>query len=177
MIQHTKKQTFRTGIYKGKQKGHPTHGRPSLQYQYVTTDDLHNFSISYLKDNQFKCSRCENRTHLIEHGLVICSECGLVLKAPPIHVGFEVDDLLPKRKVAATPSDFPPIEVSIEDTKKKRKKTKEAINQAHNNAYKKYKEQLSLLDVEVANDDLVHFDDINPLNPVYWRKRRIKQSN
>lgn len=99
----------------------------------------------------------------------------MFLKAPPIHTGFELDDLLPIKKIAPTPNDFPPIELTPEGNKKK-SRSQTAIKQAHENAYKKYQEQLSMIDVEVENEDVIKFAENDPLNPIYWRKhRKIRQ--
>ncbi len=137
---------------------------PSLSYQGVTHDDLHAFSISYLKDNQVKCPECSNTQNWIEHALNICSQCGLVLKAPPIHPGFVVDDLLPKRKVAATVQDFPVIDF----TKKKEKrqpKPSGAVKEAHDKAYQKYENETSVFFEEEDTND---YSKNDPMNPLYW---------
>lgn len=133
---------------------------PSLSYQGVTHDDLHAFSISYLKDNQVKCPECENKQNWIEHALNICSQCGLVIKAPPIHPGYIVDDLLPKKKVAPTVQDL---------------NLTQDLKGAHELAYTKYQEQIAVIDEEVEQNDLLNFDDNDPLNPVYWRNRKQKK--
>jgi hypothetical protein len=163
-IEKIKKQTFRTPYSKkGKQKTTAPQGAASslpLQYQHVTDEDLHLFSVAYLKDNQVKCPECENKQNWIEHALNICSECGLVIKAPPIHPGYIVDDLLPKKKVAPTVQDL---------------NLTEDLKGAHELAYTKYQEQIAVIDDEVEQNDLLNFDDNDPLNPVYWRNRKQKK--
>lgn len=165
-IKKDQRETFLTGNSKGKQKDPTGKVGPSLPYQYITEDDIFQFSISYLKDNQFKCPECGNRTHLIEHALSICSnpECGLVVKAPPIHPGYVVDDLLPIRKIAATVQDFPAIDFSKKGNKKRQPKPVKAIKQAHENAYKKYEQETG----HILQLDKGRFNENDPMNPTYW---------
>lgn len=124
-----------------------------------TSHDLPAFTISYLKDNQVKCPECSNKQNLIEHGLSICSECGLILKAPAIHPGYIVDDLLPKRKICATVQD---VNISTD------------LKGAYELAFMKYHEQIALIDIEVLQDDILNFTDSDPLNPAYWKHYKKK---
>lgn len=133
-IQKLKKQTFVRGKgKKGKQNTKSTlmGATSSLPYQYVTEEDLHNFSISYLKDNQIKCPECSTTQNQIEHGLNVCRACGLVLKAPSVHPGYVVDDNLPKWKVSCTVTDI---------------NLKKTLKEAHHLAYSHYWEQVEIID-------------------------------
>ncbi|AXN53398.1 hypothetical protein M1M16_gp17 [Methanobacterium virus Drs3] len=136
-----KRETFRTGKYKGRKKAPETGVSPS--YNYITLDDIYHFSTAYLKENGLKCPECSNTQNLVERGNLICAnpECGLILKAPIIHPGFTVPDLTPKKRIAPTVQDFPPIDLTNRKKGKKlRKKAKtlKEVKQAYQNAYIKY---------------------------------------
>jgi hypothetical protein len=167
-IQNMKNETFHTPIYKGNKQVH-TDG-PSLPYQYVTQDDLYDMSISYLKENSTKCPRCGCKENIVERGLLICAgpECGLVLKAPTIHPGFEVDDLTPTRNISPTVQDFPKTDFTKKKGKKRVKKSVEEIKQAHENAYQKYESETGRL---LECDDN-YYDENDPLNPAHWQCRK-----
>lgn len=173
-LEKLKKQTFHYPYSKGKQKNHSSNEDDdsplTKQYQYVTEDDLHYFSTSYLKENGLRCPECGGNQNLVEKAYLICSNhnCGLVIKAPILHSGFKVPDLTPLGKVAATVQDFPLIDFT-EKNHKNRKEPKKfgVIKQAHQNAYTKYQ-------IETSNNlnEKTDYDDNDPLNPKYWNKRK-----
>jgi|GEM_PF-6771023 len=160
IIKKEKRHTFLTHTY-DKRKHKSTLSGAEFPLNHHNYNDLPAFSISYLKDNQVKCPECENKQNLIEHALNICSRCGLILKAPSIHVGYEVDDLLPKKKICPTVQDL--------------NRTKN-LKSAHELAFVKYNEQITLIDCEVQKNDILNFNDSDPLNPIFWgyyRKKKI----
>lgn len=159
IIRKEKRRVLSRVNYEGEHKSTLPGAEFSPTHEYVTLDDLHAFSISYLKDNQVKCPECDNKTNLIEHGLSICSECGLILKAPSIHPGYIVDDLLSKRKICATVQD---VNISTD------------LKGAYELAFMKYHEQIALIDVEVVKEDILNFTDSDPLNPAYWKHYKKK---
>lgn len=138
-VKNLKKSTLSGTYSKGKQNGPTNSVGHSPYHNHVTQDDLHEFSISYLKENNVRCPECGNRRNEITHGLVICRECGYVLKAPPIHPGYEVDDLIPTWMFAPT----------IQDLSYAKKK-----KDAHKLAYDRYWDQVGVLDPEVSENPL-----------------------
>ncbi|WP_281774199.1 hypothetical protein [Methanobacterium formicicum] len=163
-ITKLKKETFRTGSYKGKQKD--SQGESFLSYQYVSLTDLYFLSTSYLKENSIKCPRCGCKKNIVERGLLICagSKCGLVLKAPPIHPGFTVPELTPKRKIAATVQDFPPVDFAQKYRKKKQPHTMNVVKEAHDNAYMKYEKETGAL----FEEECQNIPENNPLHQEHW---------
>ena len=159
IVRREKRRVLSSLNIEGKHKSTIPGAEFSPTHEYATLDDIHAFSISYLKDNQVKCPECDNKQNLIEHGLSICSECGLILKAPAIHPGYIVDDLLSKRKICATVQD---INISTD------------LKSAFELAYMKYHEQIALIDIEVTREDILKFTDSDPLNPAYWKHYKKK---
>lgn len=148
-VEKMKKKTFSGRIYRGKKNDTPNSGVSSLQsHQYITLDDLYEFSISYLKEQNIKCPECSDRTNEISHGLAICRGCGLILKAPPVHPGFEVDDLVPEWKMAPTVQDLNHV---------KAKNSSKVMEKACKLAKSHYWKQVGVLDPEI---DDVPFEDL-----------------
>lgn len=134
-IHKLKKSTFNYPYSKGKQKGPSCSSEGHSPYHHhVTEEDLHHFSVSYLKENNVKCPECGNKKNEIIQGLVICRKCGMVLKAPPVHPGFEVYDLVPTWKLAPT----------VQDLTMAKKSSKVAFKLAKTH----YWEQVGILDPE-----------------------------
>jgi len=161
-IQELKKKTFSGTIYRGK-KNDPQKGGSSLSHQYMTLDDLYHFSISYLKEKNVKCKECGTRTNEVTHGLVICRGCGLVLKAPPVHPGYIVDDTVPLWKVAPT----------VQDVKKTN-----TSKEAHELAFSHYWVQVGILDPELYPENPLP-EDINEDWEIAWKyyKKKVLNKN
>lgn len=162
-VEKLKKQTFSGTIYRGKKKDPQTEGS-SPSHQYITLDDLYHFSISYLKEKNIKCQECGSRTNEITHGLVICRRCGIILRAPPVHPGYIVDDTLPKWKVAPTVQDISQTNTSKE---------------AHELAFSQYWEQVGILDPELYPENPLPQCDRDDWETAwkYYKKKRLKQKS
>lgn len=179
-VEKMKKQTFHYPKYKkGKQNNKSTADESGAsssllnQYQYLTVDDLYQLSTSYLKENNLKCPECGNKQNLVERALLVCSnpKCGLVLGAPVLHPGFVLYDLTPIKKIAPTVQDFT-IDFTEKNKKSRKAKSVEVVKEAHDSAYQKYKKETGSMFEEVKE-----YSKNDPLNPIYWMKRKKCQQN